>query len=81
MENEFKIYFEYALNQIELNAWIILKSKENKRNFLDDPYYRNYDRFTPVLPLRYHSFEEWRILSVNTSQLKNEYTQRFIDNK
>ena len=60
MKKDYKEYFEYVATILYLNALIKLDSLENKRNFLDDPYYRNYNRFTPVSYHKYYSFKEWQ---------------------
>ncbi len=56
-------YFYYCIMILELNAWIELISRENKRNILDDPYYKNYNRFTPVSHHDILSFYDWQKLT------------------
>lgn len=73
---EFEVYWSYLLVQLGLNAGIEFDKRFNRRNFTEDPYYKNYDRFTPVSKHKYYSFEEWKGLSEESSQLKREFIHR-----
>lgn len=64
IEEDFKLfpeYFKHVLNTLEANAYINLRSMKNKRNYNKDPYYDNYDRFTPMYGHNYcKSITEYR---------------------
>jgi len=72
MSEEFKEYFNYVTTMLFLNAWIELRSRENKRNFIQDPYYFNYEKYTPVSKHNYCSFEQWQLLSIE-SKLQHQH--------
>lgn len=66
------IWLHYVVEILALNANIEIESKKNKRNFLNDPYYNNYDRFTKVLCYDYlKTINEFTSCTVNTSYANN----------
>lgn len=71
IDNEFDlapIWLDYMVEHLCLNANIELESKKNRRNFLNDPYFENYNRFTPVCPHKYRSLTDFVNTKINCSK-------------
>jgi hypothetical protein len=68
------IWLDWYTTMLVLNANIELESLTNRRNFYDDPYYRNYDdRYTPVKGHHLHlkTTSEFLEYKINTSAGEN----------